>query len=362
MICLNYFLYIFNLETIIISLEKLTFLNESLYINNLNEMDSQNIYNNIELIPGIQDFFSLLIEEKKIIYIVTDISEELLNIITLKFPFLSQSIIIISKNITYESYIKIIKDCGNKCNYYDMISIESDFSKLISKNIIYNLLVINDKYNINLCIKNVLPNFINIKSFSYKENIEYVPFYVSSKTKHRNKWNELKQYFPILSRWTDSSKSKNEMNNADKMNICDIIKEDIYNSSFGVLYLEKDDENHIGSLIEIGMLIGQNKLVFLCGDNIFVNEVLFNFDGIINIKYIDNFNLFEVIRNIQYDINPCYKEFKYNLMNMLQKYIDRAPGRGRSPGLGRPKKSWVMGKTPGLGPTKLNRPGALYIE
>ena len=126
-------------------------------------MDSQNIYNNIELISGIQDFFSLLIEEKKIIYIVTDISEELLNIITLKFPFLSQSIIIISKNITYESYIKIIKDSSNKCNYYDMISIEGDFNKLISKNIIYNLLIINDKYNIdskNLSIENIIPNFI----------------------------------------------------------------------------------------------------------------------------------------------------------------------------------------------------------
>ena len=76
--------------------------------------------------------------EKKIIYIVTDISEELLNIITLKFPFLSQSIIIISKNITYESYIKIIKNCTNKCNYYDMITFESNFNKLIPKNIICN--------------------------------------------------------------------------------------------------------------------------------------------------------------------------------------------------------------------------------
>jgi hypothetical protein len=327
---LNYCLYIFNLETIIISLSKLKFFKESFYINShnqniINEMDSQNIYNNIELMPGIQDFFSLLIEEKKIIYIVTDISEELLNIITLKFQFLSQSIIIISKNITYESYIKIIKDCSNKCNYYDMISFESDFNKLISKNIIYNLLVINDKYNINsknLCIENVLPNFISIKTFNYKKKFEYVPFYVSSKTKHRNKWNELKQYFPIFSRWTESSKNKNEMNNADKMNICDIIKEDIYNSSFGVLYLDKHDKNHIGSLIEMGMLIGQNKPVFLCGNNIFVNEVLFNFEGLINVKYIDNFNLFEVIRNIQYDINPCYIEFKDNLMNMLQKYIE----------------------------------------
>jgi hypothetical protein len=327
---LNYCLYIFNLETIIISLLKLKCFKESFYINShnqniINEMDTLNIYNNIELMPGIQELFSLLIEEKKIIYIVTDISDELLNIITLKFPFLSQSIIIISKNITCESYIKIIKDCSNKCNYYDMITFESDFSKLISKNIIYNLVVINDKYNIdskNLCIENVIPNFINIKSFIYKKNFEYVPFYVSSKTKHRNKWNELKQYFPILSRWTDINKSKIEMNNADKMNICDIIKEDIYNSSFGVLYLENDEKNHIGSLIEIGMLIGQNKPIFLCGNNIFVNEVLFNFDGLINVKYIDNFNLFEVIRNIQYDINPCYIEFKDNLMNMLQTYIE----------------------------------------
>jgi hypothetical protein len=316
---LKYSFYIFNLEIIIISLAKLKFLSESLYINNLNEMDSQNIYNNIELIPGIQDFFSLLIEEKKIIYIVTDISEELLNIITLKFPFLSQSIIIISKNITYESYIKIIKNCTNKCNYYDMITFESNFSNLIPKNIIYNLVVINDNIDSkNLCIENVISNFIDIKSFNYKKNFEYVPFYVSSKTKHRNKWNELKQYFPILSRWTDTNKSKNKMNDADKIKMCDIIKEDIYNSSFGVLYLENNDKNLIGSLIEIGMLIGQNKPIFLCGDNVFVNEVLFNFDGLINLKYIDNFNLFEVIRNIQYDINTSYIEFKYNLMIMLQ--------------------------------------------
>jgi hypothetical protein len=320
---LIYCLYIFNLETIITSLEKLKFFNESLCTDKLNEMDSQNIYNNIELVPGIQEFFSLLIEEKKIIYIVTDISEELLNIITLKFPFLSQSTIVISKNITHESYIKIIKYCSNKCNYYDMISFESDFSKLISKNIIYNLVVINDNIDSkNLCVENVIPNFSNIKAFNYKKNFEYLPFYVSSKTKHRNKWNELKQYFPILSRWTNINKSKNEMNNADKMKICDIIKEDIYNSSFGVLYLENNDKNHIGSLIEMGILIGQNKPIFLCGDNIFVNEVLFNFDGVINLEYIDNFNLFEIIRNIQYDINPCYIEFKYNLMIMLQKYIE----------------------------------------
>jgi len=112
------------------------------------------------------------------------------------------------------------------------------------------------------------------------------------------------------------------MNNADKTNICAIIKEDIFNSSFGVLYLENDDKNHIGSLIELGMLIGQNKPIFLCGNNIFVNEVLFNFDSQINVKYIDNFNLFEVIRNIQYDINHCYIEFKDNLMNMMQKNIE----------------------------------------
>ena len=115
---------------------------------------------------------------------------------------------------------------------------------------------------------------------------------------------------------------KIRINTAHKINICDIIKEDIHNSSFGVLYLENNDKNHIGSLIEIGMLIGQNKPIFLCGNNIFINEVLFNFDGLINVKYIDKFNLFEVIRNIQYDINPSYIEFKDNLMNMLQKYIE----------------------------------------
>ena len=86
MIALNYCLYIFNLDTIISSLSELKIFKESLNNHNqtiINGMDFQNIYNNIELISGIQEFFSLLIEENKKIYIVTDISEELLNIITL---------------------------------------------------------------------------------------------------------------------------------------------------------------------------------------------------------------------------------------------------------------------------------------
>jgi hypothetical protein len=70
---LNYCSYIFNLETIII-LSKLKFYKESFYINSdnqniTNEMYFQNIYNSIELVLGIQEFFSSLFEEKKIIYI-----------------------------------------------------------------------------------------------------------------------------------------------------------------------------------------------------------------------------------------------------------------------------------------------------
>lgn len=338
---LNYCIYIFNIESIISCFEKVKseFNNSSMlesfdriplnfspnvncYTHDFTSESNENYISDIQLTPGIQEFLTLLINEDMSIYIIADISEDLLNIIILKFPFLLRSTIVLSRNNTRESYLKILKESSNKCELYDVIAFETASSRVLSKDIIYNCVVINNKYNNKdskqIFYENVTTDFINIQTFILKEKCEFVPFYVSSKTKHRCKWIELKKYFPILARWTDNDKSKNNMNTADKRHICQVISEDISNCSFGILYLEKDDRNHIGSLIEMGLLLGQSKPIFICGQNIFEHEVLFNFDGLINNKYINNFNLFGVIRDIQYELNPFYIDFKKNLINILE--------------------------------------------
>jgi hypothetical protein len=301
---LSYKVYIFNLNAI---------LTDSKKINN----ECCDVY---KFKSGFCEFFNLLLSSEKKINIITEMP---IDTITLKFPFLLQSSIIFSNEITRDSYIKVVNNyCvyNNDCSFCDIISFENSHSLLISRDIIYNRVVISDTAIGNFDIENIISDFNNVETFVYKKNFEYIPFYVSSKTKYRNKWNFLKKHFPILASWTEVDKSKDDLKILDKVNICNKIQEDINESFFGILYLEKDDTNHIGSLIEMGMLIGQTKSIFLCGDNIFADEVLFNFKTLINVSYINNFNLYEVLKYIQHDINPCYANFKNNLMNILSSH------------------------------------------
>ena len=294
-------------------------LNYSVFIFNINAVIRD--FNDINLISGFCIFFNLLIMLEKNIYIISDLDLTIWNNIISKFSFILESnIIVVNKNIQ-NSYIKIVNDCIDKYQFYDIILFDNLHNQSISSDIIYNFICIFDKNQItcdDIKCDNALFDFNNIETFVYNKKFQYIPFYVSSKTKHNSKWNILKKKFPILAQWTENNKSKHEMNNMDKKNICNKIQDDINKSLFCVLYFDKNDINHIGTLIEMGILIGQNKTIFLCGDDIFINEVLFNFKDIINKKYVNNHNLFEVIRSIQYDINPGYIAFKEKLMNILQ--------------------------------------------
>jgi hypothetical protein len=83
----------------------------------------------------------------------------------------------------------------------------------------------------------------------------------------------------------------------------------------GILYLEKNEKDHIGSLIEIGLLLANQKKIYICGENIFKDEVLFNFKKYLNFSFINNCDLIKTFHNIQYDMNDDYNNFKLKIQN-----------------------------------------------
>jgi beta-phosphoglucomutase-like phosphatase (HAD superfamily) len=279
----------------------------------------KNRINEIELLSGFYDFFNLLIQYGKHICIVTDASDEIFNKITDKFPFLKKSNIIITRNKTNkrkpnsECYLRVLNQLPSYIENHEIISFEDSYKGwTAASNVIYNCVLVNDPsyiYYDTIHAENIIGNYDNISVFNYKCRIEYKPFYVSSKTIHREKWIELKNKFPIIANWIHINKSKSDLNTIDKEAICNIIKDDMNHVDFGILYLERNEKDHIGSLIEIGLLLANSKQIYICGDNIFKDEVLFNFKHYLNFKYIHQNNLFKIFTSIQYDMNHDYIDF-----------------------------------------------------
>jgi hypothetical protein len=275
-----------------------------------------------ELINGFKVFFNLLIDLKKKIYIIDKEKQKNIKLYDL---YILNSNIISSDNDNdndneYDCYMKIIKENIKIYELYEMIVFTSSYKNWIeSKNIIYNCVFVNDSLskNYNIIPDNIIFDFKNIENFEYTKRFEYIPFYISSKTNHRNKWIELKKYFPIQSSWIQYNKSKEDLTTIDKTNICDNIEKDISECSFGIFYCEKNEEFHIGSLIEIGLLLSKSKKIFVCGENIYKNEVLFNFNKLFNYNYINNFNLYKTFKKIQYEINSDYLNFKKNITKII---------------------------------------------
>ena len=272
------------------------------------------IINNEELLEGYLDFLYNLEKYNKFIYILNNINQNVFNKLIENYPVFLKFNIILIDTITNESYLHIIKNCINKFELYEIISFNSNYDEwIIANNIIYNNIFINKNNSIhykNIIKNNIIENFINIDNIILKKNIKYIPFYISSKTKHRNKWLELIKKYPIKSRWIYNDKDKIDLDSRDRTILCDIIKKDIKKCKFGIFYCEIHEIDHIGSLIEIGMLISHNKKIFLCGDNIYKHEVLFNFKNQINMCYIDNPDMDYVFKKIQYENNKMYILYK----------------------------------------------------
>jgi len=283
----------------------------------------KNKLSTIRLINGFQDFFNILIKHGKYICIATDASRETFDILCETFPFLKKSNIIITRESVNkrkpdsECYIKIFQKLKQQVSLHDIIVFEDSYKGWTAAyNVIYNCVLVNHHDYIYYDVinpQNAISTFENILAFHFKPRFDYVPFYISSKTFHRDKWVKLRNTFPITSTWIDVNKNKEDITVSEKRELCNIIQSDIVRSSFGILYLEKNEKNHIGSLIEIGMLLSNSKQIYVCGDNLFKNEVLFNFDRNFNFSYVDRFDLFKVFNDIQYDMNPDYNFFKTNI-------------------------------------------------
>jgi beta-phosphoglucomutase-like phosphatase (HAD superfamily) len=287
---------------------------------------------NIQLKEGFYDFFKLLIKYGKQICIVTDASRSIFNLIANKYKFLLKSNVIITRDDTSlrkpnsDGYLQIVKRYSDMYELHEFIAFEDSYKGWVAAtNVIYNCVLVNNQdyyyYNV-INANNSINDFTSIQEYNYKEPIEFVPFYISSKTKHRTRWLSMKPYFPIFANWIEFDKSKDCMTNIDKSMLCETIKYDTTQCSFGILYTEEGECDHIGSLIEIGMLLSQSKQIYLCGDNIFKNEILFNFKSLINFSYANNSNLFQSFRRIQYDINTEYNIFKTNILSMCKNNIE----------------------------------------
>lgn len=284
---------------------------------------------NISLISGFYEFFRLLIKYGKQICIVTDAPKDTFDMIASKYPFILKSNIIVTRNDTKyrkpnsECYLQVIKRYIDKVELNEIVAFEDSYKGwFAATNVIYNCVLVNTPdyfYYNEINALNHIDNFNNINTLN--EPFEYIPFYISSKTKHRTRWLKMKEHFPIFANWIDIDIKKEDMTILDKSNLCETIKNDIPQCSFGILYTEEGEQNHIGSLIEIGMLISQSKPIYLCGDNIFKDEVLFNFKSLINCSYSNNFNLFQSFRNIQYDLNQDYNDFKKKIINQCKHTI-----------------------------------------
>ena len=298
---------------------------KTIFNNNYDEIyyEKNKLYKNrikdVELTEGFFDFFNLLITNGKTICIVSDTTDEIFHLICQKYPFLKKSNFVITRNNikkrkpNSECYLNLLNKLPKYIENHEIISFEDSYKGWTSSyNVIYNCILVNKESYVYYDLinpKNSICNFENILDFTYKTRFDYLPFYISSKTIHREKWIELNKKFPLIANWININKSKNDLNNIDKENLCDTIQNDINESHFGILYLERNERDHIGSLIEIGLLLANSKQIYICGDNIFKDEVLFNFKKYLNFKYINKHNLLKVFNSIQYDMNNDYNMF-----------------------------------------------------
>jgi beta-phosphoglucomutase-like phosphatase (HAD superfamily) len=304
--------------------------------------EKNNLYkdeiDNIKLIDGFYEFFNTLIKHGKTICIVSDATEEIFNLISNKFSFLKKCNIIITRyncskrKPNNECYLKLLDKLPCDIENHHIIAFEDSYKGwTAAHSVIYNCILVNNENYVYYDIirpLNKITDYNNITNFNVKLRFDYLPFYVSSKTVHREKWLKLQNDFPIIANWIHVNKPKNDITSNDKETICNIIQNDINNSEFGILYLEKNEKDHIGSLIEIGLLLANQKKIYICGENIFKDEVLFNFKKYLNFSFINNYDLMKTFHNIQYDMNDDYNHFKSKIQkkeivnNPIEKIMD----------------------------------------
>jgi beta-phosphoglucomutase-like phosphatase (HAD superfamily)/choline kinase len=300
----------------------------------------ENYYSNIEkinFIEGFEDFFNKLLCNDKIICLVTDSSKEALNILKMRFPQLEKIHYIVTKDDvkqrkpSNEGYLKVLK----KYNYIDysaIIGFEDSYKGITAmSSVIYNTIFVNNNtyYYYNTILPNlntnVINNFINIDNYVVNSYDNTEKFYISSKTKYSKRWNLLKKNFNITSNWINVDTKKKDMTIEMKQELCNQIFIDIANCDSLIFYTNELSKNHYGSIIEIGIAISLKKKIYLCGNNIYDKEVLFNFKELMDNTYVNIFNIETILYQLNLKKTTRYINYKNkltSLMNQMNQSID----------------------------------------
>ena len=291
-------------------------------------------YSNVEkinLIEGFEAFFNKLLFNNKTICLVTDSSKKTLNILKTRFPLLDKMHYIVTRDDvkerkpSSEGYLKVLKKYNN-VDFSDIIGFEDSYKGITAMtNVIYNTVFVNNNNyfyynNIKSSLNtDLIYNYKNIDDYYIKSYDNVEKFYISSKTKYSNKWTLLKEYFNITSNWININTRKENMSMKMKQDACNQIFTDISNCDNLIFYTNELNKNHYGSIIEIGIAISLNKKIYICGNNIYNEEVLFNFKELIDYTYSNIFN----VRNILYKINlkktTKYIKYKKKIQLLIHK-------------------------------------------
>ena len=287
----------------------------------------------ISLVKGFEVFFNKLILNNKIVCLVTDSSKKTLNMLKTRFPLLEKLHYIVTRadvkerKPSSEGYLKVLKKY-DIIDYSDIIGFEDSYKGITAmSNVIYNTVFVNNNNyfyynNIKSTLNtDVICNYTNIDDYIIKSYDNIEKFYISSKTKYSRRWNLLKEHFNITSNWINTDIKKENMSLEIKQTLCNQIFIDISNCDSLIFYTNEINKNHYGSIIEIGIAISLNKKIYICGNNIYNKEVLFNFKELMDYTYSNIFN----VRNILYKINlkktPRYINYKNNVKLSIHKDI-----------------------------------------
>jgi beta-phosphoglucomutase-like phosphatase (HAD superfamily) len=290
------------------------------------------IDSSIKLKKGFEEFYESLLTKGKKVYLVSDTSNEIFSRFAKKYPILKTiNHRFTSNNVALKKpnpagYIEVLKT---------LTDIKTDLKKIIcfedslrgyaaASNVIYNVVLVNNPeyyYYHDIPVANIITDFVSINSFVFNfTHIESIPFYISSKTRHIQKWSELKKnkLINMTASWVDNEKPKNEMTISEKEELCQSFLDDIKSSKFGIFYSEIEDTEQIGSFIEFGILVSLNKPIYIMGFNKFKGEVFSHISSSINYEYVDSYSILKNILNIYIDISNHYITFCETVTQMIQ--------------------------------------------
>jgi len=264
----------------------------------------------IQLKKGFEDFYNKLLKLGKNVYIVTNTSQDIFDMFSEKFEFLKTIDVITGcKKPDPAGYFSIPQEDPTS-----IIAFEDSYRGFYAASkAIFTVVLVNSPdyyYFETINPVNAIEDFTKITDIKYK-NITYSPFYISSKTHHRENWVNLKKDgFNVTSEWIMNDTQKELLTIKEKEELCHGFVRDIQKSDFGVFYSEFGDSEMIGSLIEFGIMTALGKPIYIMGKNIFEDEVFSHINSHVDFSsYSNKYNVKTNILKIHVKETEEYKNF-----------------------------------------------------